>query len=71
MNYFVVGAANFRSTSQKHAKDVPADSLKFFWAGSSIYGGFGLVEHHDTHLSVSFIDHSEQTLYQATMTPRS
>ena len=71
MNYFVVGAANFIDPSQEHAKDVPADSLKFFWAGSQVYGGFGLVEVNSTHLSLSFIDHSEQTLYQTVMTPRS
>ncbi len=71
MNYFVVGAANFIDPSKEHAKDVPADSLKFFWAGSLIYGGFGLVEVNNTHLTLSLIDHSEKTLYQATMTPRS
>jgi len=71
MNYFVVGAANFIDTSHAHAKDVPADSLKFFWAGSPVYGGFGLVELNNTHLSLSFVDHAEKTLYQATMTPRS
>ncbi len=70
MNYFVVGAANFINRSCKHAEDVPGDSLKFFWAGSPIYGGFGLVEVDDTHLTLSFIDHSEQTLYQTTMSPR-
>ncbi|CAF1164463.1 unnamed protein product [Rotaria sordida] len=69
MNYFVVGAANFIDSSQEHAKDVPADSLKFFWAGSSVYGGFALMEHNPTHLSLSFIDHSKQILYQAIMTP--
>ncbi len=71
MNYFVVGAANFIDNDQAHAKDVPAGSLKFFWAASPTYGGFGLVELNNTHLSLSFIDHAEQTLYQATMTPRS
>ena len=71
MNYFVVGAANFIDASRAHAKDVPADSLKFYWAGSPTYGGFGLVELNNTHLSLTFIDHSEQSLYQATMTPRS
>ncbi len=70
MNYFVVGAANFINPSRKHAEDVPADSLKFFWADSPTYGGFGLVEVDDKHLTLSFIDHSEQTLYQATMSPR-
>ncbi|CAF1299014.1 unnamed protein product [Rotaria sordida] len=69
MNYFVVGAANFIDSSQEHAKDVPADSLKFFWAGSSVYGGFASMEHNPTHLSLSFIDHSKQILYQAIMTP--
>lgn len=70
MNYFVVGAANFIDPSQEHAKDVPADSSKFFWAGSPVYGGFGLVDVNTTQLTLSFIDHSEQTLYQASMKPR-
>ncbi|CAF0951908.1 unnamed protein product [Rotaria sp. Silwood1] len=70
MNYFVVGAANFIDPSQEYAKDVPAGSLKFFWADSPVYGGFALMEHNNTHLTLSFIDHSEQTLYQAIMTPR-
>ncbi|UJR16223.1 hypothetical protein I4U23_003133 [Adineta vaga] len=71
MNYFVIGAANFIDPSQEHAQDVPADSLKFFWAGSQVYGGFALVEVNNTHMSLSFVDHSEQTLYQTVMTPRS
>ena len=70
MNYFVVGAANFIDQSQAHAKDVPAGSLKFVWAGSPVYGGFGLVEANSTQLSLSFIDHAEQTLYQASIKPR-
>jgi hypothetical protein len=70
MNYFVVGAANFIDPSREHAQDVPAGALKYFWAGSTMYGGFGLVEVNNTHMSLSFIDHSEQTLYQAVMTPR-
>lgn len=71
MDYFVVGAANFIDPSRVHEPDVPANASKFFWAGSTIYGGFGLVEVNNTHLSLSFIDRSEQTMYQATMTPRS
>ena len=70
MNYFVVGAANFIDPSQTHAKDVPAGSSKFFWAGSSVYGGFALVDVNSTQLVLSFIDHSQQTLYQSTLKPR-
>ena len=71
MNYFVVGAANFIDPSEDHAKDVPSGALKFHWAGSTVYGGFGLVEVNNTHLSLSFIDHAEQSLYRAAMTARS
>ncbi len=71
MNYFVVGAANFISNSHDHANDVPPDSLKFFWAGSILYGGFGLIEVNNTQMNFSFIDHSEKTLYQVIMKPRS
>lgn len=70
MNYFVVGAANFISNNHDHAKDVPSDSLKFFWAGSIAFGGFGLVEVNNNQMNVSFIDHSEKTLYQVNLKPR-
>ncbi len=71
MNYFVVGAANFIANNHDHAADVPADSLKFFWAGSRLFGGFGLIEVNNTEMTFSFIDHSEKTLYQTTLKPRS
>lgn len=70
MNYFVVGAANFIDSSQTHAADVPAGSLKFFWANSPVYGGFAVVEVNKTDLVLSFVDHSQQTLYHASMKPR-
>ena len=70
MNYFVVGAANFIDPSEAHAPNVPSGALKFHWADSSVYGGFGLVEVNNTHLSLTFIDHSEQSLYRAVMQAR-
>jgi len=71
LNYFVVGAANFISNSHEHEKDVPPDSLKFFWAGSIVFGGFGLIEVNNTQMIFSFIDRSEKTLYQVILYPRS
>jgi len=44
--------------------------LKFFWAGSVAFGGFGLMEVDNTQMNFTFIDHSEKTLYQTTMKPR-
>jgi hypothetical protein len=70
LNYFVVGAANFIDSTRVHAKDVPPNSLKFFWAGSILHGGFGLAEVNNSQLIFSFIDHTEKTLYQTTMKPR-
>jgi hypothetical protein len=70
LDYFVVGAANFIDRSRVHANDVPPGSLKYFWAGSILFGGFGLVEVNNTQLIFSFIDHSEKTLYQVTLKPR-
>lgn len=70
MNYFVVGAANFIQNSHDHATDVPDGSLKYFWAGSIVFGGFGLVEVNDQQLQFSFVDRSEKTLYQTTLKPR-
>ena len=70
LNYFVVGAANFIENSRAHAQDVPAGSLKFFWAGSVVFGGFGLIEVNSTQMNFAFIDRSEKTLYQTTMQPR-
>ncbi len=70
LNYFVVGAANFISNNHDHAKDVPPNSLKFFWGGSVVFGGFGLIEVNSTQLNFSFIDRSEKTLYQTSIKPR-
>jgi hypothetical protein len=70
MNYFVVGAANFIDSSRAHVNDVPADSLKFHWSNSLVYGGFGLVEVNTSQLVFSFIDHNEHTLYQTMIKPR-
>ena len=70
VNYFVVGAANFIENSRAHEQDVPAGSLKFFWAGSMVFGGFGLIEVNRTQMNFAFIDRSEKTLYQTTMQPR-
>ncbi|CAF1471658.1 unnamed protein product [Adineta steineri] len=70
LNYFVVGAANFISNNHDHAKDVPPNSSKFFWAGSIVFGGFGLIEVNNVQMNFSFIDRSEKTLYQTTMIPR-
>ncbi len=70
LNYFVVGAANFIDPTHPHAKDVPADSLKFFWAGSIVFGGYGLIEVNNAQMNFSFIDRSEKTLYQTTLRPR-
>jgi hypothetical protein len=70
MDYFVVGAANFISNNHDHAKDVPPNSLKFFWAGSMVFGGFGVIEVNNAQMNFSFIDRSEKTLYQTTMKPR-
>jgi len=70
LNYFVVGAANFISNNHDHAKDVPPNSLKFFWGGSVVFGGFGLIEVNNTQLNFSFIDRSEKTLYQTSIKPR-
>ncbi|UJR16222.1 hypothetical protein I4U23_003132 [Adineta vaga] len=70
LNYFVVGAANFISNNHDHTKDVPVDSLKFFWGGSIVFGGFGLIQVDNIQLNFSFIDRSEKTLYQTTLKPR-
>jgi len=45
--------------------------LNFFWAGSIVFGGYGLIEVDNTQLTFSFIDHSDKTLYQTILKPRS
>ncbi|CAF0791640.1 unnamed protein product [Didymodactylos carnosus] len=70
MNYFVVGAGNIVENNHNHAKDVPADSLKYYWGGAILLGGFGLIEANNTQMTFSFIEHSEKTLYQTVMKPR-
>ncbi len=70
MNYFVVGAGDIVEDSHKHASDVPVDSLKYFWGGAVLLGGFGLIEVNSTQMTFSFIEHSEKTLYQTILKPR-
>ncbi|CAF5167367.1 unnamed protein product, partial [Rotaria magnacalcarata] len=71
MDYFVVGAGNIVQNNHDHAGDVPAGSLKYFWGGAIVLGGFGLIEVNSTQMTFSFIEHSEKTLYQTTLNPRS
>ena len=70
LNYFVVGAANFIQNNRDHEQDVPPNSLKFFWADSILFGGFGLIEVNNVQMTFTFIDRSEKTLYQTVMKPR-
>ncbi|CAF0997045.1 unnamed protein product [Adineta steineri] len=70
MNYFVVGAGGVVENSHAHASNVPADSLKYFWGGDIILGGFGLMEINSTQMTFSFIEHTEKTLYQTVLKPR-
>ncbi|CAF4554244.1 unnamed protein product, partial [Rotaria magnacalcarata] len=39
--------------------------------GAIVLGGFGLIEVNSTQMTFSFIEHSEKTLYQTTLNPRS
>jgi hypothetical protein len=70
MDYFVVGAGDIVEDSQKHASDVPAGSLKYFWGDGLLLGGFALIEVNTTQLTFSFIEHSEKTLFQTVLKPR-
>lgn len=70
MDYFVVGAGNIVEDSHKHASDVPADSLKYFWGGRILLGGFGLIEVNATQMVFSFIEHTEKTLFTTVLKPR-
>jgi tartrate-resistant acid phosphatase type 5 len=70
MDYFVVGAGNIVEDNHNHASDVPPGSLKYFWGGAVLLGGFGLIEVNNTQMTFSFIEHSEKTLHQTTLKPR-
>jgi len=70
MDYFVVGAGNIVENNHNHAGDVPADSLKYYWGGHILLGGFGLTEVNKSQMTFSFIEHSEKTLYQTVLKPR-
>ena len=70
MDYFVIGAGNIVEDSRKHASDVPAGSLKYFWGDGVLLGGFGLIEVNTTQMTVSLIEHTERTLYQTVLKPR-
>jgi tartrate-resistant acid phosphatase type 5 len=70
MDYFVVGAGNIVEDNHNHAEDVPAGSLKYYWGGHILLGGFGLIEVNSTQMTFSFIEHTEKTLYQKILKPR-
>ena len=70
MNFFVIGAANFADTSNAHAKDVPKDSSKFFWAKESEDGGFASVELTSSNMTFTFVDGKGHQLYQQMLFPR-
>ena len=71
MDYFVVGAGNIVEDSHKHAGEVPSGSLKYYWGGKVLLGGFGLIEVNSAQMTFSFIEHTEKTLYQTVLKPRS
>lgn len=70
MDYFVVGAGDIVQDNHDHESAVPPGSLKYFWGGAILLGGFGLVEVNSNQMTFSFIEHSERTLYQKTLNPR-
>jgi tartrate-resistant acid phosphatase type 5 len=70
MDYFVVGAGNIVENNHNHAQDVPVDSLKYYWGGRILLGGFGLIEVNSTQMTFSFIEHTERTLYHTILKPR-
>ena len=53
-----------------HAKDVPTDSSKFFWADSSQFGGFSLARVTQSNMTVTFIDAYGKVLYERILYPR-
>ncbi|CAF0752071.1 unnamed protein product [Adineta ricciae] len=70
MDYFVVGAGNIVENSQKHAAAVPAGSLKYFWGTGLLLGGFSMVEVNSSQMTLSLVEHTQRTLYQAVLKPR-
>ena len=70
MDYFVVGAGNIVENSQKHAAAVPTGSLKYFWGTGLLLGGFSMVEVNSSQMTLSLVEHTQRTLYQAVLKPR-
>ncbi|KAJ8305456.1 hypothetical protein KUTeg_016001 [Tegillarca granosa] len=70
VNFFVIGAANFADTSNKHKDDVPTGSSKFFWANEKDAGGFAKVELTSTNMTLTFVEGVGKELYQQVLYPR-
>lgn len=70
MDYFVIGAANYAEKSNKHAADIPAGSLKYFWAELLKLGGFAYFEATPANMTFKFIDGDRKQLYETVMLPR-
>lgn len=72
VEYMVIGASNFVQNSTAHAKDVPANSLKYYWgAGDGIInGGQALVRANPQNLTFTFVETNGKDLYQKVLYPR-
>ncbi|XP_052774583.1 tartrate-resistant acid phosphatase type 5-like [Mya arenaria] len=70
VDYFVSGAGNIVEDNKSHERDIPAGSLKFFWAKLIDLGGFAVVEATSKNMTMSFVDGFGSTLYSYTMYSR-
>lgn len=73
VDYIVSGASNFNDNSTEHEKDVPPESLKFFWGLEEfelIHGGLVVVSATLENLTVTFFETNGKELYQTLIKPR-
>lgn len=64
VEYIVSGASNIVYNSNEHINDVPAGSLKFYWANDlQLNGALCLVEASKSNLTIKFLETSGKTLY--------
>ena len=67
VDYFVLGAANFAESSQKHEHDVPTNSSKYMWPTSTdSQGAFGQVTLDDGTMRVDIVESTGSVLYSYT-----
>ena len=70
VHYFVIGSGNFVRDDTSHHHSIPHNSLKFYWADTSVMGGFAHVSVTPDEMTVNIVNADGKVLYTKEIYPR-